>query len=352
MRTTGVQRSAYEIVNRLLLDASKPHRLFSPKSTTSRMLSLPVEQQGHIRHGHLWEQLELPRIVRRVGRNSVLYSPMSSGPLAVTRQVMTVHDLFTIDHPEWYSKAFSTWYQWLLPRLVRRVAYVLANSNYTQERVLDRFRLPEDKVILCYFAQNEHFTPAPIEAVNLFRDTQALPERYVLFIGSIEPRKNLATLVAAWKRSFSRAQGVKLVIAGGAARRDVFNTAYSGAEALRDPSIHLLGFFSDDHLPLLYQGADAFVLPSLAEGFGLPILEAMACGTPVICSDITAMPEISGGAARLVPAREIEAWTEAIDEIMADPELRQRMSAAGIRRAADFSWSTTASSVRAVLEAV
>lgn len=350
---TGVQRSAHEIVSRLLLDEGEErYRLLSPKLGAQCTPSLPVEQQGYIRQGHLWEQFELPRIVREAGKDTVLYSPMISGPLAVTRQVLTVHDLFPVEHPEWFSRAFSGWYRWLMPRLVRRVDRIVANSQYTRQRVLDRYGLAEDKVVLCHFAQNERFVPAPTEEMARWRTYEGLPERYVLSIGSIEPRKNLATLAAAWKRTSAREQGVKLVVAGGAARKAVFNAASSGADTLEDPTIHRLGFFSDEHLPLLYQGADAFALPSLAEGFGLPILEAMACGTPVICSNTTAMPEISGGAARLVPPLEIEAWTEAIDSVLSDSEARQHMRSDGFKQAARFSWARTAKIVRSTLESV
>jgi glycosyltransferase involved in cell wall biosynthesis len=346
-----VQRSAYEIVSRLLSDDPGRYTLVTPKYGTGSDPSLPIERRGYIRYGHLWEQIELPRVVRSMGSDVVLYTPETSGPLAVGQQVMTVHDLFAVENPEWFSRAFSAWYQWLMPRLVKRVAYILANSEYTRHRLQERFSLPEEKVVLCPFAQSERFAPTSEGEVERFRVEQGLPERYVLSIGNIEPRKNLATLAAAWKQTTGRGEGVKLVIAGGI-NRTVFNTAGSGADVLRDPTIRLLGFFPDDKLPLLYQGAEAFAFPSLAEGFGLPILEAMACGTPVICSDVTAMPETAGGAALLVPPREAEAWVEAIDSVLSEDQIRRRMRSDGLKRAACFSWSRTAETVRTTLEAV
>lgn len=348
---TGVQRSAHEIVSRLLSVDSSRYTLASPKFGSGSYSALPIKQYGHVRYGHLWEQMELPGIVRSAGSDAVLYSPETSGPLAVGRQVITVHDLFVVENPEWFSWGFSAWYRWLMPRLVKRVAYLLANSEYTQQRILERYSLPEDRVVLCRFAQGERFAPASEEEVEHFRVEQGLPERYLLSIGSIEPRKNLATLAAAWKHTVAREEGMRLVIAGGV-NKAVYNTAGSGADALRDPTIQLLGFFPDEKLPLLYQGAEAFAFPSLAEGFGLPILEAMACGTPVICSDTTAMPETAGGAARLVPPREMEAWVEAIDSVLSDDKIRRRMRSDGLRRAAHFSWSRTAETVRATLESV
>jgi len=280
---------------------------------------------------------------------------MTSGPVAVSRQVLTVHDLFPIEHPEWFSRAFSTWYRMLLPVLVPRVAFVVANSEHTRRGVLERFRIPEAKVVTCPFAQDERFAPAPAEDLERFRAERGLPERYVLTIGSIEPRKNLATLVAAWSRTSVRKKGeAKLVVAGGIGRKAIFNTAgLTGTAAVGDdPTVLRLGYFPDEELPLLYAGAEAFALPSLAEGFGLPILEAMACGTPVISSNTTAMPEVAGGAARLVPPRDVEAWTEAIDAVLGDTVARRFMAAEGLRRATQFSWTKTAAGVRSVLEKV
>lgn len=351
MRMTGVQRSAYEISWRLAAKGSIDYHLVSPRFDGNEVL-INVFQHGRIRHGHLWEQLELPGVMRDIDKKAVLYSPMTSGPIAVRRQVMTLHDLFVIEHPEWFSKTFRRWYALLLPTLLRRVAYVVANSEYTRRNVLERYGLPEDKVVTCHFAQDERFTPPSADKVEQFRAEQGLPERYVLFLGSIEPRKNLLTLLSAWKRVQAREEGVKLVIAGGAGRADIFSASNLDRDLIEDSTVQRLGYFSDESLPLLYGAAEAFALPSLAEGFGLPVLEAMACGTPVICSDNTALPEISGGAALLAPSFEVEAWVEAIDRLLSSAELRSRMSEAGLYRASEFSWDSTADKVQSVLEGV
>lgn len=349
MRMTGVQRSAYEIVSRMLADGERL-RLVSPR--TGEKGVLPAERSGHIRQGHLWEQVELPAIARRSGRRAVLFSPANTGPLAVRRQVLVVHDLFPVEHPEWFSRGFGAWYRWLWPRLIPRAARVVTNSEYTREQVLERYSLDEDRVVACRFAQDERFARPPESKIEIFRAEQGLPERYLLYVGSIEPRKNLATLAAAWRETTARKEGVGLVVAGGAARKAVFNASGSGAERLEDPTIHLTGYVSDEHLPLLYAGAEAFALPSLAEGFGLPVLEAMACGTPVLCSDNTALPEVAGDAARLLPALDTGAWTGAIDAVLSDAGLRRRMSEAGRRRAGGFSWSRTARRIKSILEEV
>jgi len=352
-RMTGVQRSAFEIVSRLVREDPDKYKLYAPPPREKENdPSLNIEHRGRIRHGHLWEQLELPQLMKRTGREGVLYSPVMSGPLAVKRQVLTMHDLFPVENPEWFSRAYSAWYRLLIPRLLRRVAYIMASSEYTRERILCRYGLPEDKVVLCRLAHNERFAPLSDEEAARFREEQGLPDRYLLYVGSVEPRKNLKTLVSAWKRTLAHEQGVKLVIAGGAGQKAVFNAAESGAELLQDPTIRSLGYFSDESLPLLYGAAEAFALPSLAEGFGFPVLEAMACGTPVICSNTTSTAEVAGEAARLEPPLEAEAWTQAIDSTLSDPATQKRMRLEGLKRASGFSWSKAAATVRETLEAV
>ena len=172
---------------------TEQYYLLSPKHIKNTV-SLPVIQKGYLRQGHLWEQLELSVITKGFGQKAVLYSPMTSCPLMMGRQVMTGHALFFIEHPEWYSKAFSTWFGWLIPRLIKRAAYVIANLQYTRQRALETYSLPEDKVVLCHFAQSERYKPAPAEAVDRFRDVEGLPTRYLLHTGLIEPRKNLGSV--------------------------------------------------------------------------------------------------------------------------------------------------------------
>lgn len=353
MRMTGVQRSAFEIVSRLVREEPDRYRLFAPPLKDKDIHSpLDIERRGRIGHGHLWEQIELPRLAGGMGREGVLYSPVMSGPLAVRRQVLTMHDLFPVENPEWFSRAYSAWYRLLIPRLLRRVAYVMASSEYTRERILDRYGLPEEKVVLCRLAHSERFAPPPDDEAARFRAEQGLPDRYLLYVGSVEPRKNLKTLAPAWTRTSAHEQGVKLVIAGGAGQKAVFNATRSGAELLDHPTIQSLGYFSDESLPLLYGAAEAFALPSLAEGFGFPVLEAMACGTPVICSNTTSTAEVAGEAARLVPPLEAEAWTQAIDSVLSNPATQERMRRDGLERASAFSWSKAAATVREALEAV
>ena len=142
------------------------------------------------------------------------------------------------------------------------------------------------------------------------------------------------------------------MVVGGFAPTAVYKARNLDAAALEDPTVFRKSYLAEEQLPLLYQGAEAFVFPSIAEGFGLTLLEAMACGTPVICSNTTAMPETAGGASWLVSPLEVEAWVEAMDSVISDLELRRRMCSAGIKRASNFSWANSAEIVRAALDSI
>lgn len=266
---TGVQRSSHEMVSRLLQMEDAP-KLLSPR-LGEKGASLPVEQRGFLRTGHLWEQVELPRLVRESGKKAVLFSPANSGPLAVGRQVLFVHDLFPVEHPEWFSRAFSTWYRLLWSQLLRRVARVATNSDYTRGRILEHYGLPEERVVTCHFSHDRKlFGPPSPEETARFRQRAGLLERYALYVSSVEPRKNLRTLAQAWRRTRACREGVRLVVAGGAARKAVFNAADSGAETLEDPSIHLLGYVPDGDLPLLYGGPRPLCCPRWPRASGCP----------------------------------------------------------------------------------
>ena len=171
-----------------------------------------------------------------------------------------------------------------------------------------------------------------------------LPKRYVLAVGTLEPRKNLTTLLRAFARLREGSAvdpAVGLVIAG--ARGWLDDPIFEAVQSLGlERAVNFPGFVDDDDLPALYQGAELFVFPSLHEGFGLPLLEAMACGVPVVASNASALPEVAGGAALLVDPHDAEALAQAIARVLGDEALRARLRDAGVARAAQFSWQTAA----------
>jgi glycosyltransferase involved in cell wall biosynthesis len=329
-RVTGMQRYAREIVARL----------------GSRVELVEPSQAGHGIRGHLWEQVGLPCRLR----HSLLWSPCTTGPLGVGSQVVTIHDCAFRDRAECFTPRFAAWLQWLVPRLARRVRQILTVSQFSKGRIADICHVPADKIQVVHNGVDAHFRPATAEEIIAARAKLNLPENYVLSVGSLEPRKNLPRLLEAWKLiqeqlTSNQQDHPKLVLVGTTAA--VFASAK--LEAPSD-SVVLTGYVPDEMLPALYSGAAAFVYPSLYEGFGLTVLEAMACGTPVICSSTTSLPEVAGDAAVLVDPSDTAAIGQAIQNLLADEHLRISLRSRGLARAQQFTWDRAAAETWQVLE--
>jgi len=288
--------------------------------------------------GHLWEQCVLP------GRaHGLLWSPANTGPVMVARQVVTIHDLSPFDGPQWFSPVFVLWYRSLLPVLARRSQRVLTGSTFSRDRLLACFKLPPEKVVVASpGVDSSHFHPVDVAPV---RALHALPETYLLFVGSLDPRKNLPLLLRAWEILRPKFPNLALVIAGGSA--PIFR---GGTTSRVAKDAQFLGPVADSELPALYSGAAALVMPSLYEGFGLPVLEAMACGTPVICSTAGALPETVGNAAILFDPGDVGSLAGAIDNVLRDDTLRELLRQKGFERSAASSWRLTAQKIWDVLE--
>ena len=314
-RITGIQRYAHEIVSRW-----EPVPILKPK------------MGGKGAGGHLWEQLRLPTLAR-----GPLWSPSTTGPLAVRNQVVTIHDTAFVDHAECFSKMFAAWYQWLVPRLARRVRRIITVSEFSKRRIIEVCRVPDEKVEVILSGVGPQFQPQSTEMLQRARKELKLPERYVLCVCSLEPRKNLRRLLEAWNKMPARPGDLHLVLAG--AKGNVFHDLeFDAAPA----NVQLAGYVGDDLLPALYAGAEFFAFPSLYEGFGLPVLEAMASGTPVVCSNSTSLPEVAGDAAVLVDPLQIESIAAGLQQLADDSTLRAQLRERGLARAQNFRWETAA----------
>jgi glycosyltransferase involved in cell wall biosynthesis len=262
--------------------------------------------------------------------------------------VVTVHDLSYLAHPEWLSWRVRFTLNQLVPRSVRAAARVIAISEFTKQDLIQRYGLSPEKIVVVPLAAGANFTPQPDAAA------QPLPagirEPFILAVGNLEPRKNLATLIQAFAELVRQQKFAgQLVIAGKATYRGE-EAAGAVARLGLEGRVIFTGFVDDATLRLLYNRATLFAYPSLYEGFGLPLLEAMACGCPVVASNATAIPQTAGDAAILVDPTSVAALTAAMARIVADPEQARRMSAQGKAQAARFSWTRTAELTRAVYE--
>ena len=294
-----------------------------------------------------WEQTIVPIEVARI-RPDVYHSPNYILPLAIAcPTVVTIHDMF-YRNSSLHRRRSHLYLSVLADMAIRKATRVICVSAFTRDRLLERFPDASDRVRVVGEGVDSSFRPPSHLAIEGLRERLGLSDPYVLFVGTIEPRKNLARLIKAFERAVTRS-GVRhhLVIAGASGWKDRPVMAALEASGLRD-RIHMVGYLAEEDLPTAYGAADVFAYPSEGEGFGLPPLEAMACGTAVLTSNSTSLPEVVGDAALLVDPRDEVDLAEGLERMMCDPEERERRSQLGLRRAAQFSWARVAAQTMAV----
>jgi glycosyltransferase involved in cell wall biosynthesis len=324
---TGVQRYTIEVVERLADEVD----------------SIAPSHAAHGILGHVWEQTALPA---QLG-DRLLWSPGGTGPWRVSHQVVTIHDAAPLDHAGWFDRKFARWYGFLLPRLLANVRSVITVSEFSRRRLAAHVPAAEDRIAVIPLGIGAAFRPASDEEVAAVRQRLRLPPAYsyVLSVGSLQPRKNVARLLEAWSHVRDRVPDTILAVAGVR-----FDEIFGGAGFERLPRrVLLLGYVDEADLAALYTGARAFAYPSLYEGFGLPPLEAMACGTPVLAADAGSLPEVSGDAAVLVEPRDVDAIGDGLVRVLEDEALRARLRERGFDRAKEYSWDRTAAETGRVL---
>ena len=272
-------------------------------------------------------------------------------PLPKVPTVLTVHDLIYHLFPHYHKRLNYVYLNAAMPLYVRRADAIITISESSKRDLVRLYGVSPRKVTVVYEAAAPHFKPAPAEVIADACTRYALPDCFMLVVGTIEPRKNLCRLLDALATARKKGADVKLVVVGKRGWLDEGFFRYLEDHTCRG-SVHLLGYVPDDDLACLYGAAALCIVPSLYEGFGLPVLEAMACGTPVACSRTSSLPELGGDAALYFDAVSVEEMSEGIIRILRDESLREEMRAKGLAQAARFSWERAAEETMAVYEGV
>ena len=284
--------------------------------------------RGHLRR-LLWTQFRLPRIYRELDAG-LLFSPVPEAPLySNCRSVVMVHDLIPLRFPQRRSPLFP-YFRFYIPQVVAQAQQVICNSEATARDVVDWFGVAASKVTAIPLAVDR----------DLFRPLDLPSKNYFLYLGRQDPHKNLKRAIRAFARVREH-RDVEFWLAGPQDRRYTPQLRALADELGIAEAIEFLEYVPDSQLVQVFNQALGFIFPSLWEGFGLPVLEAMACGTPVVTSKISSLPEVVGDAALLVDPYNIAELTEAMQALVDDSQLRSRLRQGGIDRAAKFSWEKT-----------
>lgn len=298
-----------------------------------------------------WLQVGLPRQLSR-SRADVVHSLAFLGPLvAPCPMVVTVADTSYLEFPSDFDYKWKLYSRFIGPT-VRRAAMVITVSEYSKSQILKAYGMSGERVRVIYHGVAPEFhSDYDPRVVADARGRYQLGDSYVLFVGALEPRKNVVALVEMLSQLKARAEyrDLQLVLAG---------PGGSGASAIRsavvrahlEPAVRELGYVPSQDLPLLYAGARVFVFPSLLEGFGLPLLEAMACGTPVVAANTSSIPEVTGDAAALVPVGNATALCEAVAHVLGEPDYAADLRRRGLARVRQFSWVHAARETAAVYQ--
>ena len=305
----------------------------------------PSQPLGGLK-GHIWEQAALP--LRTLGR--LLWSPSATGPILKRNQVVTLHDVAFVDAPQFFAANFARAYRLLTPPLMQAAKKVVTVSEFSRDRIVATLGVDPEKIEVIGNGVSDHFRQYPPDAIAATRAALGLPPRYLLLQATSDRRKNIHRALEAWVAALADLPpDVELAVAGNLARAHVFGDVGAIGET---PRVKLLGYVAEEHMGPLFAGAEAFLFPSLYEGFGLPIVEAMACGAPVLTSAATATQEVAGGAALLVDPESSADIAKGIVTLTKDADLRARLAAQGLERAKVYTWDDAAARYRDLFQSL
>lgn len=357
----GIGRYVRELVTALAFqDQETIYRLFV---SGARVDELPVPPANNF----IWKSTQIsPTWLARIWHRARLGIPVEvftgrvdlyhatdfvlPPTLSGTRTLLTVHDLSFVRVPDSASPRLKSYLDVVVPRSVIDADHVLADSYATKKDLVELYGVPDEKVTVLLSGVDSRFYQVKDSSVlmttrTLYNLDESSP--YILSVGTVQPRKNYGLLIKALAQLRSKGYDLSLVIAGGKGWLEdpIYQTLH---DEQMENYVHFIGFADEEHLPALYSGACCLAFPSLYEGFGLPVLEAMACGTPVITSNVSSLPEVAGDAALLVNPYNLDELVHALQRLIDDNDLRQQLIERGLERVKQFTWVKAARQLRQI----
>lgn len=338
-QTTLGQKSGFGFYVKNLIDALKKvdpknqYILISPN--TSKDFSTPKR--------FIWDQFRFPKEAKK-SKIDILHQPCFSAPIFFKGKIIvTVHDLISMHFPKNLPFASRFYYSRWMPFSYRKADKIIAISENTKKDIIDLLKIPENKIRVIHSAVGNEFMPVKdMKKIQDIKKRYSTGKKFILDVGTLEPRKNYAFLIKAYHLAILKEKlPHNLVLTG--KKGWYYEGLFKLVKDLKlEKRVVFSGYVPEKDLPLLYSAADLFVFPSLYEGFGFPPLEAMACGTPVIASNTSSIPEVVGSAGILLPPKDEKRWAKEIIKISLDKRLAQNLSKKGSEQAKKFSWEKTA----------
>ncbi|WP_435624056.1 glycosyltransferase family 4 protein [Flagellimonas sp.] len=335
-KITGVQRFAIEICKRLPRNIGGEKVVYvAPKAELINDIGQDINliQFGRL-PGSLWEQIELPIFLKKNG-TPLLINLAGIGPAFYKNKIVALYDLAFKHHPEWFSYSFHKVYNTLVPLSIRNSQKIVTDSNYVKNDIIQSYKIPEDKINVVYAAPSE-----------MFQNKELPREKFILTVSSIDPRKNIKSVVQAYKNLDT---DYKLVVVG--KKSHIFSN-FDLEEEMKDSQVHFTGYLSDKKLIELYNKAEIFIYASLFEGFGLPPLEAQACGCACIVSNTTSLPEVYGDSVQYCDPMNIKSIEDALIRLVNDDSLRFTLQKKGLANASKYNWEKSSNALKEIIEKV
>lgn len=337
---TGTQRFAIELCRELKkirpdIVLMAPDNIMHPAIAEE----LDVQVVGRIKKGIIWEQLELPLILRRNG-SPLLVNLCNLAPILYKNNIVSILDLSFHIHPEWFSTQFSTLYNFFIPKAAAKARHIVTISESSKSDIVKHFGIKPSAIDIIYPSVSKEFENPPVGA-----STKSYGN-YILAVSSIDPRKNFIGLIKAFKAC--NLEDTKLLIVG--TEHKVFANNDIRSEVAGDKRIVFTGYVTDDELVILYRDALVFAYPSFFEGFGIPPLEAMACGCPTLVSNTTSLPEVCGNASVYVNPYNIDSIRNGLMSILSNTGLRSSLVEKGYKQIKKFSWAESAQKLNTIID--